>query len=150
MTQTDDKKVGRLKGRIEFKNLTFRYTEQEGVLDGFNLTIRAGETVALVGHTGAGKSSLGKLVARFYEFQGGELRIDGQDVRTFDLHSYRRQLGTVQQTPFLFGGTVRDNIRYGETDASDEAVTAAAGRIGGGDWLDALPQGLDTDVGEAG
>ena len=150
VTQTDDVKVGKLKGRIEFKNLTFRYTEQEQVLDGFNLTIQAGETVALVGHTGAGKSSLGKLVARFYEFQGGELRVDGQDVRTFDLHSYRRQLGIVQQTPFLFGGTVRDNIRYGEADASDEAVTASAGRIGGGDWLDALPQGLDTDVGEAG
>lgn len=150
VTQTDNKKVGKLKGRIEFKNLTFRYTEQEGVLDGFNLTIQAGETVALVGHTGAGKSSLGKLVARFYEFQGGELRIDGADVRTFDLHSYRRQLGIVQQTPFLFGGTVRDNIRYGEAGASDEAVTAAAGRIGGGDWLDALPQGLGTDVGEAG
>ncbi len=150
VTQTDNKKVGKLRGRIEFRNLEFRYTEQEQVLNGFNLSIQAGETVALVGHTGAGKSSLGKLVARFYEFQGGELRVDGQDIRTFDLQSYRRQLGIVQQTPFLFGGTVRDNIRYGEADASDEAVVMAAQNIGGGDWLDALPQGLDTDVGEAG
>lgn len=150
VTQTGHESVGKLAGHIEFKNLEFRYTDQEQVLNNFNLTIRAGETVALVGHTGAGKSSLGKLVARFYEFQGGKLLIDGQDIRSFDLQSYRRQLGIVQQTPFLFGGTVRDNIRYGEADASDEAVVASAQSIGGGDWLDALPQGLETDVGEAG
>ncbi len=150
VVQTDHQDVATVAGRIEFRDLEFRYTVQEQVLSGFNLTIEAGETVALVGHTGAGKSSLGKLVARFYEFQGGQLLIDGRDIRTFDLHSYRRHLGIVQQTPFLFSGTVRDNIRYGEADASDEAVTAVAARIGGGDWLDALPQGLDSDVGEAG
>ena len=150
VAQNDHQNVSHVSGRIEFKNMDFRYTVQEQVLYGFNLTIQAGETVALVGHTGAGKSSLGKLVARFYEFQGGELLIDGRDIRSFDLHAYRRHLGIVQQTPFLFSGTVRDNIRYGVADASDEAVTAVAGRIGGGDWLDALPQGLDTDVGEAG
>ncbi len=150
VAQTSDERIDTLEGKIEFRNVDFRYTDQEQVLDGFNLTIRAGETVALVGHTGAGKSSLGKLVARFYEFQGGSLLIDDQDIRSFDLQSYRRQLGIVQQTPFLFGGTVRDNIRYGEADTSDDAVVAAAERIGGGDWLDALPQGLGTDVGEAG
>ena len=90
------------------------------------------------------------MVARFYEFQGGELRIDGVDIRTLELPPYRKHLGIVQQTPFLFGGTVRDNIRYGTANASDEDVRRVAGRIGGGDWLDALPQGLDTDVGEAG
>ena len=150
VVQTDTKVLRDVKGRIEFKNLDFRYTAQEQVLDHFNLTIEAGETVALVGHTGAGKSSLGKLVARFYEFQGGELRIDGVDIRTLELPPYRKHLGIVQQTPFLFGGTVRDNIRYGTANASDEDVRRVAGRIGGGDWLDALPQGLDTDVGEAG
>ena len=150
VVQTDDQNVEAVAGRIEFRDLEFRYTVQEQVLSGFNLTIQAGETVALVGHTGAGKSSLGKLVARFYEFQGGELLIDGRDVRSFDLRAYRRHLGIVQQTPFLFSGTVRDNIRYGVADAPDEAVTAVAARIGGGDWLDALPQGLDSDVGEAG
>lgn len=108
------------------------------------------ETVALVSHTGAGKSSLGKLVARFYEFQGGQLLIDGQDIRSFDLSSYRRHLGIVQQTPFLFGGTVRDNIRYGNPDTADEEVIRVAHQIGGGDWLESLPKGLDTDVGEAG
>ena len=150
VVQTDSKVLKDIKGRIEFKNLDFRYTAQEQVLDHFNLTIEAGETIALVGHTGAGKSSLGKLVARFYEFQGGELKIDGVDVRTLELPPYRKHLGIVQQTPFLFGGTVRDNIRYGTAGATDEAVREVAGRIGGGDWLDALPQGLDTDVGEAG
>jgi ATP-binding cassette, subfamily B, bacterial len=150
VVQEDNQPVAQLSGRIEFRDLDFRYTAQEQVLKGFNLVIEAGETVALVGHTGAGKSSLGKLVARFYEFQGGRLLVDGQDIRTPDLESYRRQLGIVQQTPFLFSGTVRDNIRYGRPEASDDEVVAVARRIGGGDWLDALPGGLDTDVGEAG
>jgi ABC-type dipeptide/oligopeptide/nickel transport system ATPase component len=128
----------------------FRYTEQEQVLHHFNLLIPAGQTVALVGHTGAGKSSLGKLVARFYEFQGGQLLIDDQDIRTFDLTSYRRRLGIVPQTPFLFSGTVADNIRYARPEASDEEVRAVAAQIGGGDWLDVLEAGLETDVGEEG
>ena len=98
--------------------------------------------MALVGHTGAGKSSLGKLVARFYEFQAGTLRIDDHDIRTFDLPSYRRHLGIVPQTPFLFSGTVADNIRYAKDDATDEEVAEVARRIGGGDWLDALEWGL--------
>ncbi|HSL94625.1 MAG TPA: ABC transporter ATP-binding protein, partial [Thermoleophilia bacterium] len=142
--------AGRLRGEIEFRRVDFRYTEQETVLRGFSLTIAAGETVALVGHTGAGKSSLGKLIARFYEFQGGLLLVDGRDLRTLDLADYRRALGIVQQTPFLFRGTVRDNVRYGSPDADDAAVAAVCAQVGGGDWLDALPQGLDTDVGEGG
>jgi ABC-type multidrug transport system fused ATPase/permease subunit len=150
VVQTGAVVLPKVAGKIEFDDLEFRYTAQEGVLYGFNLSIQAGETVALVGHTGAGKSSLGKLVARFYEFQGGALRIDGHDIRTLELRAYRRHLGVVQQTPFLFSGTVRDNIRYGVAETSDDEVIAAARRIGGGDWLDALPQGLDTDVGEAG
>ncbi len=148
--QLDNQDLKNMLGRIEFKNLNFRYTEQEQVLLDFNLTIPARETIALVGHTGAGKSSLGKLVARFYEFQAGDLLIDGKNIRDFDLSSYRRHLGIVQQTPFLFGGSVRDNIRYGKPEASDEEVIAVAKRVGGGDWLDVLPQGLDSDVGEAG
>ncbi len=148
--QFDNKKMPHLKGQIEFRNVDFHYSAQEQVLTGFKMMIPARQTVALVGHTGAGKSSLGKLVARFYEFQGGELLIDGQDIRSFDLNSYRRHLGIVQQTPFLFGGTVRDNIRYGVPDAGDEDVIRVARQIGGGDWLESLPNGLDTDVGEAG
>jgi ATP-binding cassette, subfamily B, bacterial len=150
VVQTGGEPLERLAGRIEFRGVDFRYTAQEQVLRGFDLTIPAGQTVALVGHTGAGKSSLGKLVARFYEFQGGELRIDGRDIRSLDLASYRRRLGIVQQTPFLFTGTVRDNIRYGKPAASDAEVIDVASRIGGGDWLGALPFGLDTEVGEGG
>ncbi len=150
VVQIDDQPVPHLAGKIEFRNMDFRYTEQETVLSSFNLTITAGETVALVGHTGAGKSSLGKLVARFYEFQGGQLLIDGRDIRTFDLADYRHHLGLVPQTPFLFSGTVADNIRYARPDATDESVGAVAEQIGGGDWLEALPGGLDTPVGEGG
>lgn len=148
--QIDNRPVPQLEGRIEFKDVFFRYTDQQTVLVGFNLTIRAGETVALVGHTGAGKSSIGRLVARFYEFQGGQLLIDDQDIRTFDLHDYHRQLGIVPQVPFLFSGTVADNIRYTRPDASEAEVEAIAQRIGYGDWLDALPDGLQTEVGEEG
>ncbi|HYK86537.1 MAG TPA: ABC transporter ATP-binding protein [Ktedonobacteraceae bacterium] len=148
--QIDAQPVPRLAGSIEFKDVFFQYTDQQTVLAGFNLTIRAGETVALVGHTGAGKSSIGRLVARFYEFQGGQLLIDGHDIRTFDLHDYHRQLGIVPQVPFLFSGTVADNIRYTRPDASDAEVEAIAQRIGYGDWLDALPDGLQTEVGEEG
>jgi ABC-type multidrug transport system fused ATPase/permease subunit len=150
VVQTDDLPAPRLNGRVEFRSVDFRYTDKEQVLDDFNLAIHAGETLALVGHTGAGKSSLGKLVARFYEFQGGQLLVDGHDIRSFDLHTYRRQLGFVPQSPFLFAGTVADNIRYGQLHASDEEVTAAAAAVGGGDWLDALPQGLATELGEEG
>jgi ATP-binding cassette, subfamily B, bacterial len=148
--QTGSAAPGELQGHIEFRGVDFRYTAAEQVLLDFSLDIPAGQTVALVGHTGAGKSSLGRLVARFYEFQGGQIRVDGQDVRSFDLAAYRRNLGIVQQTPFLFSGTVRDNIRYGRPDAADEDVIAVATRIGGGDWLEALERGLDTDVGEGG
>ena len=93
-----------LRGDIRFEHVDFRYSEKEQVLRGFNLHIRPGESVALVGHTGAGKSSIAKLVTRFYEFQAGNLCIDGHDIRTFDLHDYRRQLGIVSQAPFLFDG----------------------------------------------
>lgn len=148
--QTEAQPVGELQGEITFKDVTFRYSEQEQVLGGFTLTIAPGESVALVGHTGAGKSSLIKLVARFYEFQAGELRIDGRDIRTLDLHRYRRQLGIVSQTPFLFAGTVAENIRYGRPEATDEEIEAMAGKIGAGEWLETLPEGLHSEVGERG
>jgi ATP-binding cassette subfamily B protein len=142
--------VGRLQGRIEFRGLRFSYTATEEVLPNFYLEIRPGETVALVGHTGAGKSSVARLIGRFYEFQDGRLLVDGHDIRRLDLDDYRRQVGVVPQEPFLFSGTVRDNIRYGDPAASDEEVWAVAQRISAGQWLDALPHGLDTDVGERG
>ena len=140
VVQTGAEPVPELEGRIEFRNVHFAYKPGSPVLQGFDLVIPAGQTVALVGHTGAGKSSLGKLIARGYEFEKGELLIDGLDIRSFDLVSYRRQLGVVQQTPYLFTGTIRDNIRYGREDASEEQVLAAARNVAGGDWLDSLPR----------
>ena len=147
----------RLTGRIEFQHVHFTYTpdaaEKRGgevVLPDFSLEIRPRETVALVGHTGAGKSSVGRLVNRFYEFQGGDLLIDGRDIRTLDLAQYRRQVGVVPQEPFLFSGTLRDNIRYSRPEATDQEVAAAARQVAGGEWVDDLPHGLDTDVGERG
>jgi len=140
----------KLRGEIEFRNLTFAYTEREKVLENFNLVIPSGQNVALVGHTGAGKSSIARLIARFYEFQEGELRVDDKDVRQLDLSQYRRQIGLVPQDPFLFSGTVKDNIHYGLPDASDEQVCQAAMRIASGTWLEALSNGLDTEVGARG
>ncbi|MEZ4733449.1 MAG: ABC transporter ATP-binding protein [Caldilineaceae bacterium] len=142
--------VGRLAGEIRFVDVDFHYSQKEQVLQGFNLHIRPGESVALVGHTGAGKSSIAKLVTRFYEFQAGHLLIDGRDIRCFDLHSYRQQLGIVSQTPFLFAGTVADNIRYATPHLTNSAVETIARQIGRGDWIETLPQGLQTDVGERG
>lgn len=140
----------RLRGEIVFEDVDFSYVPGEPVLQGFNLRIAAGESIALVGHTGAGKSSLGKLIARFYEFQGGRITVDGYDLRDLDLHSYRRQLGIVSQTPFLFAGTVADNIRYARPEVSDAHILALARQVGGGEWLEALPDGLYTQVGERG
>ena len=151
VVQTAQEPVGRLRGAIEFERVTFNYsTGRNTVLEDFELTIPAGETLAIVGHTGAGKSSLVKLLMRFYEFQGGRLLIDGRDIRTLDLADYRRQLGLVPQAPFLFSGTVADNIRYGRPGASDAEVAVAARQLGDGSWLEDLPQGINTDVGERG
>jgi ATP-binding cassette subfamily B protein len=122
----------------------------EPVLSDFDLCIQPGETLAFVGHTGAGKSSIAKLIARFYEFQSGRLTVDGYDLRTFDLQQYRRQLGIVSQVPFLFSGTVADNIRYAAPDATFTEMLAMARRIGDGDWLETLPAGLSSEVGERG
>ena len=150
VVQTGSEPVDRLEGHIEFRHMRFAYTPEEVVLPDFSLDIEPGETLALVGHTGAGKSSVARLVARFYEFQSGELLVDGRDVRTFDLEAYRRHIGVVPQEPFLFSGTVRDNIRYGQPDATDDEVCAAAMAVSGGDWVADLANDLDTDVGERG
>jgi len=150
VVQTAAEPVEQLEGRIEFRDFTFTYTGDEIVLPDFNLEVRPKETVALVGHTGAGKSSIARLIARFYEFQGGELLVDGRNIRRLDLSQYRRHIGLVPQEPFLFSGTVRDNVRYGRPESSDEQVLQAARSISNGDWLADLPDGLDTDVGERG
>ena len=140
-----------LKGDIRFEGLTFRYSQaNDPVLKDFDLHIQPGENIALVGHTGAGKSSIARLIARFYEFQRGSLLIDGVDIRTFDLSNYRKQLGIVSQVPFLFSGTIAENICYACTEVDLNTIEEMAYKIGDGEWLESLPQGLDTQVGERG
>ncbi|UCH60528.1 MAG: ABC transporter ATP-binding protein, partial [Anaerolineales bacterium] len=143
--------IPQLTGEIQFQEVNFSYIKEDQVLEKFNLHINAGETIALVGHTGAGKSSLARLIARFYEFQAGRILIDGHDIRTFDLSQYRRRLGIVSQVPFLFSGSVIENICYAcASNVSTPEVEQIAHQIGNGEWLDTLPQGLDTQVGERG
>jgi ATP-binding cassette subfamily B protein len=150
VVQTDSKDVPALKGHIHFEDLQFRYTDNEPILTRFNLLVEPGETLALVGHTGAGKSSIAKLIARFYEFQEGKLLIDGHDIRAFDLAQYRKQLGIVSQVPFLFSGSVADNIRYAAPSVSEEEILRMSREIGNGEWLETLPNGIQTEVGERG
>jgi ABC-type multidrug transport system fused ATPase/permease subunit len=150
VVQTAHESVERLEGSIEFQHVMFAYNPESVVLPDFSLTIPAGQTLAVVGHTGAGKSSLARLVARFYEFQAGTILIDGRDIRSFDLQAYRRHIGIVPQVPFLFAGTVADNIRYGRPEATEHDITRVARQIGGGEWVDLLEHGLQTEVGERG
>lgn len=149
--QTDHKPVSSLQGDICFYQVDFSYSEQEHVLEKFNLHIKPGENIALVGHTGAGKSSIAKLIARYYEFQGGKILIDGEDIRKYNLIDYRHRLGIVPQIPFLFSDSVAENIRYARPkNVSLGEIQEIAYRIGDGEWLDNLPNGLETHVGERG
>jgi ATP-binding cassette subfamily B protein len=144
--------AGRLRGRIELRDVDFSYggTMEANALSGVDLTIEPGETVALVGQTGAGKSTLVKLIARFYDATGGEVLVDGTDVRDYDLASYRHQLGIVPQESYLFAGTVRDSIAYARPDASDAEVEAAARATGAHDMVMRLTGGYSHEVTERG
>ncbi|MCA8962988.1 MAG: ABC transporter ATP-binding protein, partial [Planctomycetes bacterium] len=137
-------------GRIEFQGVSFAYKTGEPVLTDFDLTVTAGETIALVGATGSGKTTIASLVARFYEPTAGRILFDGVDYRERSLKWLQSHLGIVLQTPHLFSGTVRENIRYGSLDATDEEVEAAARRVGAHDALIGLEKGYDTEVGESG
>jgi ATP-binding cassette, subfamily B, bacterial len=142
---------GRLRGRIDLRDVDFGYTGSEAnALTGISLTVEPGETVALVGQTGAGKSTLVKLIARFYDVTHGAVLVDGTDVRDYDLASYRHQLGVVPQESYLFAGTVRDSIAYARPDASDDAILGAARATGAHDMIMALPGGYDHLVSERG
>ena len=142
--------MGPVAGQIELREVGFAYNPDAPILHGINLTIEPGQTVALVGPTGAGKTSIANLVARFYDVTAGAVLIDGVDVRTVTQASLRRQMGLVPQDPFLFPGTIRDNIRFGGTNASDEAVEAAAASANAHEFIVALPDGYDTVIMEGG
>jgi ATP-binding cassette subfamily B protein len=143
--------LGHLRGEIEFRDVHFRYPGQpKDALSGVNLTVAPGETVALVGQTGAGKSTMVKLIARYYDVTSGSLLVDGLDVRELDLASYRQQLGVVPQEPYLFPGTIRDAIAYGRPDATDAEVEAAARGVGAIEMIARLPGGFMHEVSERG
>jgi ATP-binding cassette subfamily B protein len=143
--------VPRLRGQIELRDVRFTYPGQrQPALAGVNLSVAPGETVALVGQTGAGKSTLVKLIARFYDVTSGHVLVDGVDVRDYDMASYRHHLGVVPQESYLFPGTVRDAIAYGRPDATDAEVEAAARGVGAIEMIARLPGGFMHEVSERG
>ncbi len=139
-----------IRGEVVFDNVSFEYVEGQMVLEEINLTVQAGETIAIVGPTGAGKSTLTSLVPRFYDVTEGRVLIDGHDVRKIKRDSIARRLGIVLQDPFLFSGTVRQNIRYGRLDATQEEVEEAARTVGAHEFIERLPRGYDTVLHERG
>jgi ATP-binding cassette subfamily B protein len=139
-----------VKGTVAFDNVTFRYSSGGNVLSNLSFTIEAGQTAALVGPTGAGKSTIVKLLLRLYDVSSGAVTLEGRDVRTLKLSDVRQAIGYVSQDVFLFHGTVRENITYGTFDATDEQIVAAAKVAEAHEFIMALPNGYDTIVGERG
>jgi len=142
--------LGQLAGAVRFEDVRFAYGRGDEVLHGIDLDVPAGSTVALVGHTGAGKSTIAKLLARFYDPTGGRITLDGTDLRDVTQASLRRQLGVVPQEGFLFAGSVRDNIAFGRPDATDDEILAVSRAVGADDFIRELEDGYDTELGERG
>ena len=146
----DAKELKDVKGVIDYQDVSFAYTDEEPVLNHVNIHIEAGKSVALVGPSGGGKTTLCSLLPRFYDVGDGSISIDGEDIRNFTLHSLRSSIGIVQQDVYLFAGSIRDNIAYGKPTASDEEIIEAAKKANIHDFIEALPDGYDTSVGERG
>ncbi len=152
---TDSENAGELpdiEGRVEFRNVTFSYEDENfvRVLDNVSFTAQPGETIALVGPTGAGKTTIVNLISRFYDVQQGDILIDGHDLRDISVQSLRRQMGVMTQDNFIFSGTIADNIRYGRLDATDEEVEAAAKAVGAHEFISRMEKGYDTELSEQG
>jgi ABC-type multidrug transport system fused ATPase/permease subunit len=143
-------RLGRIEGLIEYQNVGFAYEPEQPVVQDLNIAARPGETIALVGATGAGKSTTISLLSRLYDVQEGAILIDGHDLRDIAIQSLRRQLGIVLQEGFLFSDTIRENIRYGKLEATDEEIEAAAKTVGAHEFIMRLPEGYDTEVRERG
>jgi len=146
----DAVELSHVKGEIVFNNVTFGYDPARPVLKDVNIQVEPGKTLAIVGPTGAGKSTIVKLLSRFYELQRGTIAVDGYDVQKVTLNSLHRQMGVVLQEPFLFSGTIMENIKYGKLDASDDEVKQVAKIVGIHEFISSLPQGYETKVGERG
>jgi ATP-binding cassette subfamily B protein len=144
------RELTRVRGEIELCDVSFSYAKEAPVLRHVDLKVAAGRTLALVGPSGGGKSTLCQLIPRFYEIDSGSITIDGVDVRDVSLASLRESIGIVQQDVFLFADTIKENIRYGKVDASDEEIVEAAKRADIHEFIELLPQGYDTEVGERG
>ena len=142
--------LGEIEGRIQFEDVTFAYDPGRSVLHDVSFHIEPGQTVALVGPTGAGKTTIANLIPRFYDATGGSVRVDGFDVREVERRSLRRRIASVLQEPFLFSGTVAENIRYGRLDATQEEIEAAARAVSAHDFITTLPHGYDTQLGTGG
>ena len=146
----DATELPEITGNVTFDDVTFSYDNTINILEHFNLDVKAGESIALVGPTGAGKTTVVNLISRFYNINSGELRIDGHDISKVTLHSLRKQMGIMLQDSFIFSGTIMDNIRYGRLDATDEEVIAAAKTVRAHDFICEMPDGYNTQVNERG
>lgn len=135
-----------IKGQVEFRNVTFSYDDKVNVLENVSFSIKPGETIALVGPTGAGKSTIVNLVSRFYDIQGGQIFIDGKDIKSLTLDSLRKQMGIMTQDNYIFSGTIRDNIAYGNLNASEEDIIEASKAVHAHDFISTLEDGYDTKL----
>lgn len=142
--------IPEIKGQVTFEHVSFAYDENTKVLNDVSFQIKPGETIALVGPTGAGKTTIVNLISRFYDVQGGTVSIDGYDVKKISIESLRKQMGIMTQDNFLFSGTIKDNIRYGKLDATDEEIIAAAKAVNAHDFIMKLEKGYDTELSERG
>ena len=146
----DAKDIGIVKGDVTFDDVTFSYDGSINVLEHFNLDVKAGESIALVGPTGAGKTTVVNLISRFYNINSGRVLVDGHDISKVTLHSLRAQMGIMLQDSFIFSGTIMDNIRYGRLDATDEEIIAAAKTVRAHEFISEMPDGYYTQVNERG
>lgn len=146
----DAKHIEEIKGKIQFENVKFWYDKDNVVFKNLNLTIKKGEKLAIVGHTGSGKTSLVSLLSRYYEYQGGDILIDGQSIRNYTLESYRKQFGKVEQDVYLFPGSIRENIQFGRENVTDEDIWRVLDIVQASGFIHRMPNGLETIIGDRG